>query len=60
MAFRSYCPNYHSISDFRKNNPIALKKAIQTLCSLKDADLLYGKPLLSMVPKSAHNSKKII
>jgi transposase len=45
MAFRSYCPNYHSISDFRKDNPIALKKVIQTLCSLKDADLLYGETI---------------
>jgi hypothetical protein len=25
-------PNYHSISDFRKQNPSGLKKSVQTLC----------------------------
>ena len=34
-------PNYHSISDFRKNNPIALKNTFKLFVSfLKDADLI--------------------
>jgi transposase len=34
-------PNYHSISDFRKQNPSGLKKLVQTLVSfLKDAELI--------------------
>jgi transposase len=34
-------PNYHSITDFRKNNPIVLKNAFQLFVSfLKDADLI--------------------
>ena len=34
-------PNYHSISDFRKNNPIALKNLFKLFVSfLKDADLI--------------------
>jgi hypothetical protein len=33
-------PNYHSISDFRKQNP-GIKKLVQTLCFfLKDAELI--------------------
>jgi transposase len=34
-------PNYHSITDFRKNNPIVLKNAFQLFISfLKDTDLI--------------------
>ena len=36
-------PNYHSISDFRKNNPLGLKKLFKLFVSfLKDADLVAG------------------
>ncbi len=35
------CPNYHSISDFRKDNPKALKQLFKLFVSfLKDADLI--------------------
>jgi transposase len=34
-------PHYHSITDFRKNNPIALKNTFKLFVSfLKDADLI--------------------
>nr|WP_315210738.1 transposase [uncultured Flavobacterium sp.] len=34
-------PNYHSISDFRKNNPIASKNTFKLFVSfLKEADLI--------------------
>ena len=34
-------PNYHSMSDFRKDNPIVLKKLFKLFVSfLKDADLI--------------------
>jgi transposase len=34
-------PNYHSMSDFRKENPIDLKKLFKLFVSfLKDADLI--------------------
>jgi hypothetical protein len=51
MALEAIVPNYHSISDFRKDNPIAFKKAIQTICSLlKDADLI-GKTIAISISK---------
>jgi len=53
-------PNYHSISDFRKNNPVALKNLFKLFVSfLKDADLIAGKTIAIDGTKSrAHNSKK--
>lgn len=53
-------PNYHSISDFRKNNPVALKKLFKLFVSfLKDADLIGGETLAIDGTKTrAHNSKK--
>jgi transposase len=53
-------PNYHSISDFRKDNPIALKKLFKIFVSfLKDADLIGGETIAIDGTKSrAHNSKK--
>jgi hypothetical protein len=53
-------PNYHSISDFRKDNPIALKKLFKLFVSfLKDADLIGGETIAIDGSKSrAHNSKK--
>lgn len=53
-------PNYHSISDFRKNNPLGLKKLFKLFVSfLKDADLIAGETIAIDGTKSrAHNSKK--
>ena len=53
-------PNYHSISDFRKDNPVALKNTFKLFVSfLKDADLIQGKTIAIDGTKSrAHNSKK--
>jgi transposase len=53
-------PNYHSISDFRKDNPNALKKLFKLFVSfLKDADLIAGEVIAIDGTKSrAHNSKK--
>jgi transposase len=53
-------PNYHSISDFRKNNPIALKNLFKLFVSfLKDAELIGGETIAIDGTKSrAHNSKK--
>ncbi|PRZ19123.1 IS1182 family transposase [Flavobacterium granuli] len=53
-------PNYHSISDFRKNNPVALKNVFKLFVSfLKDADLIAGETIAIDGTKSrAHNSKK--
>jgi hypothetical protein len=53
-------PNYHSISDFRKNNPLALKNLFKLFVSfLKDADLIGGETIAIDGTKSrAHNSKK--
>ena len=53
-------PNYHSISDFRKDNPAALKKLFkQFVLFLKDADLIAGETIAIDGTKSrAHNSKK--
>lgn len=53
-------PNYHSISDFRKQNPSGLKKIFKLFVSfLKDVDLITGETLAIDGTKSrAHNSKK--
>jgi transposase len=53
-------PNYHSISDFRKDNPQALKKLFKLFVSfMKDADLITGETIAIDGTKSrAHNSKK--
>ena len=53
-------PNYHSISDFRKDNPKALKQLFKLFVSfLKNADLIAGETLAIDGTKSrAHNSKK--
>ncbi|GAA4072708.1 IS1182 family transposase [Flavobacterium cheonanense] len=53
-------PNYHSIADFRKNNPKALKQLFKLFVSfLKDADLIAGETIAIDGTKSrAHNSKK--
>jgi hypothetical protein len=36
----SIIPNYHSISDFRKQNPTGLKNLFKLFVSFKDADLI--------------------
>jgi transposase len=53
-------PNYHSISDFRKDNPKALKQLFKLfVCFLKDADLVAGQTIAIDGTKSrAHNGKK--
>ena len=53
-------PNYHSISDFRKENPSGLKKLFKLFVTfLKDADLIAGETIAIDGTKSrAHNSKK--
>jgi transposase len=53
-------PNYHSISDFRKDNPQALKKLFKLfVIFLKNADLISGETIAIDGTKSrAHNSKK--
>jgi transposase len=53
-------PNYHSISDFRKDNPSGLKKLFKLFVSfLKNADLIAGETIAIDGTKSrAHNSKK--
>ena len=53
-------PNYHSISDFRKDNLSGLKKLFKLFVTfLKDADLIAGKTIAIDGTKSrAHNSKK--
>lgn len=54
------CPNYHTISDFRKDNPHALKNVFKLFVSfLKDIDLIGGHTIAIDGTKSrAHNSKK--
>ena len=54
------CPNYHSIADFRKDNPKALKQLFKLFVSfLKDVDLIAGETIAIDGTKSrAHNSKK--
>ncbi len=53
-------PNYHSISDFRKQNSTRLKKLFKLFVSfLKDADLIAREILaIDGTKSSAHNSKK--
>ena len=53
-------PNYHSISDFRKDNPKALKQLFKLFVSfLKDTELIAGETIAIDGTKSrAHNSKK--
>ena len=53
-------PNYHSIADFRKDNPKALKQLFKLFVSfLKDAELIAGDTIAIDGTKSrAHNSKK--
>jgi len=53
-------PNYHSIADFRKDNPTALPNTFKLFVSfLKDADLVSGKTVAVDGTKfRAHNSKK--
>ena len=53
-------PNYHSISDFRKDSATGLKKLFKLFVSfLKDADLIAGETIAIDGTKSrAHNSKK--
>jgi transposase len=53
-------PNYHSIADFRKDNPKALKQLFKLFVSfLKNADLITGEIIAIDGTKSrAHNGKK--
>ncbi|MBE0393056.1 transposase [Flavobacterium sp. PL002] len=53
-------PNYHSISDFRKENPAGLKKLFKLFVTfLKDSDLISGETIAIDGTKSrAHNSRK--
>ena len=53
-------PNYHSICDFRMQNPKGLKKLFKLFVSfLKNADLIAGETIAIDGTKSrAHNSKK--
>lgn len=54
------CPNYHSIADFRKDNPKALKQLFKLFVGfLKDAELIAGETIAIDGTKSrAHNGKK--
>lgn len=53
-------PNYHSIADFRKDNPTALRNTFKLfVCFLKDLDLIGGKIVaIDGTKMRAHNSKK--
>jgi transposase len=53
-------PNYHTIADFRKDNPVALKNMFKLFVAfLMDAGLISGKTIAIDGTKSrAHNSKK--
>ncbi|MBK7967899.1 MAG: transposase [Bacteroidetes bacterium] len=53
-------PNYHTIADFRKDNPVALKNMFKLFVAfLMDAGLIFGKTIAIDGTKSrAHNSKK--
>lgn len=53
-------PNYHSIADFRSENPKALKQLFKLFVSfLKDAELIAGETIAIDGTKSrAHNGKK--
>jgi transposase len=53
-------PNYHSIADFRKDNPKALRKLFRLFVSfLKDAELIAGETIaIDGTKVRASNSKK--
>ena len=53
-------PNYHTIADFRKINPTALRNTFKLFVSfLKDIDLISGEVIAIDGTKArAHNSKK--
>lgn len=53
-------PNYHSIADFRKVNPKALRNTFKLfVLFLKEADLIAGKTIaIDGTKVRAHNSKK--
>ena len=53
-------PNYHSISDFRKDNPKALRNTFKLfVLFLKDAELVSGNLIaIDGTKVRAHNSKK--
>ena len=53
-------PNYHSIADFRKNNPIALRNVFKLfVLFLKDMDLVSGSTVaIDGTKVRASNSKK--
>ena len=52
-------PNYHSISDFRKDNFKGLKNSFKLFVSfLKDANLIRGKNIAFDVTKSKADHKK--
>lgn len=53
-------PNYHSIADFRKLNPLALRNTFKLfVLFLKDVDLIGGNTIAIDGTKArAHNSKK--
>lgn len=53
-------PNYHSIADFRKDNPTALRNTFKLfVLFLKEADLVTGSVIAIDGTKArAHNSKK--
>ncbi len=55
-------PNYHTIADFRKDNPKSLKNVFKLFVSfLKDIDQVSGQVVAIDGTKSrAHNSKRII
>ena len=45
-GFKRYSPNYHSISDFKKQNPAGLRKLFKLFVSfLKDAVLIARKTI---------------
>lgn len=54
------CPNYHSIADFRKINPKALRNTFKLfVLFLKEADLVAGEVIaIDGTKVRAHNSKK--
>ena len=53
-------PNYHSIADFRKRNPTAIKNVFKFfVLFLKECDLIGGRTIAIDGKKvRAHNSKK--
>jgi transposase len=62
LALCGIIPNYHSISDFRKQNPSGLKNLFKLFVSfLKDADLIAGETIAMMVQKREHiTARKLI